>query len=250
MFKELFLSALMLAGTSAVAANKSPEVLKKTVQWQMSLDAEGRVVSLEARSGAMKAVREKLEPMVRAWEFDPGSINGVPAATVTMLSVQVSLLPSADGDSYSIRFDDVRTGGYVSGNTTPPQFGKDEAQKLMRSGGFARLIFEVGYDKDGKLQTVSVLPGSTPKDGRLVENAEKALQAWTFEPERVAGVGVPGKLVVPICYTISMSVREAERKGKNCEWEKPGSKAIVGEGQSLALDSSVSLKTDVIGRTL
>lgn len=250
MFRGLLMSALMLAGTSAIAANKIPDIAKTSVQWQMSLDAHGNVTALDLKSNTIDVVREKLEPAVRAWKFDPGTFNGEPAATETMLSVQISLLPSADGESTSIRFDDVRTGGYVSGNITPPRFGRAEAQKLIRNGGFARLIFEVGYDNAGKLQTVAVLPSSTVEKGNLVKNAENALRKWTYEPERVAGVGVPGKLVVPICYYMGVSERDAERMGKNCEWKKPGSEATVGQGQSLALDSRVRLKTDVIGRTL
>ena len=250
MFKELLISAFMLAGTSAIAANETPDVLKTTMQWKMSLDAQGHVTELDLQTKTMGAVRERLEPVIRAWEFDPGTINGEPAATETMLSVQISLLPSADGESISIRFDDVSTGGYVSGNIAIPRLTSSEAKKLQRNGGFARLIFEVNYDKAGKLQTVAVLPRSTVEKGNLVKDAENALRKWTYEPERVAGVGIPGKLVVPICYYMGLSERDAERQGKNCEWKKPGSEATVGQGQSLALDSSVSLKTDVIGKTL
>ena len=238
------------SATGALAAPKAPEALATTVQWKMSLDAQGHVTGLDLQTKTMGALRERLEPVIRAWEFDPGTINGEPAATETMLSVQISLLPSEDGESISIRFDDVRTGGYVSGNITPPRFTSSEAKKLQRSGGFARLIFEVSYDKAGKLETVVVLPSSTVEKGNLVKDAENALRKWTYEPERVAGVGVPGKLVVPICYYMGLSERDAERQGKNCNWKKPGSEATVGQGQSLALDSSVSLKTDVIGRTL
>lgn len=250
MFRELFISALMLAGTSAIAASKTPDAAQMTVEWRMSLDAQGHVTALDLKSKTLDVVRERLEPVVRAWEFDPGAINGERAATETMLSVQISLLPSADGESISIRFDDVRTGGYVSGNTTPPRFTMAEVKKLERSGGFARLILEVSYDKTGKPQTVSVLPSSTVTKGNLVNEAESALREWNYVPERVAGVGIPGKLVVPICYYMGLSESDAEKQGKNCDWKRPGSESTVGQGQSLALDSSVSLKTDVIGRTL
>lgn len=250
MIKELLLSTLIIAGASASAVSRAADVLNTTVQWRMSLDAQGNVTSLDLQSGTIDAVREKLEPAVRSWEFDPGTVNGEPAATETMLSVQISLLPSADGETYSIRFDDVRTGGQVGENRKPPRFSQTEVEKVRRNGGFARLVFEVSYDKNGNPKAVVVQPGSTSTKGRLVDYAEESLRKWTYEPERVAGVGVPGKLIVPICYYVGFSQREAEKAGKSCLWTLPGSKATVGQGESLALESSVTLKSDVIGRTL
>lgn len=250
MIRELFLSASMLATSGAIAAPKVPEVLGTTVQWKMTLDAQGHVTALDLQSGTIDAVREKLEPVVRNWQFISGTVNGEPAATETMLSVQISLLPSGDGESYAIRFEDVRTGGYVGENTKQPRFTKSAAQAVLRNGGFARLVFEISFDKAGIPQAIALQPGSTSKKGRLIDYAEKALREWTYEPERVAGIGVPGKVIVPICYYVGLSVSEAERAGKSCLWTKPGSKASVGQGESLALDSSVSLKNDVIGRTL
>lgn len=250
MIRELFLSVSMLAASAAIAAPKAPEVLGTTVQWKMSLDSQGHVAALSPKSGTMDAIRVKLEPVVRDWEFIPGTINGEPAATETMLSVQISLLPLPNGESFAIRFDDVRTGGYVGKNSKPPRFSRSAAQTVLRDGGFARLVFEVSYDKAGTAQAVVVQPGSTEIGGRLIGDAEKALREWVYEPKRVAGVGVPGKLIVPICYTVGFSRREAEKAGKSCLWALPGSKATVGEGESLALDSIVTMKSDVINKTL
>lgn len=250
MNRILVLFAMTMAFSLAQAAPKPSETLKTTVQWRMSLDAQGHVTALDPQGKAIDAIREKLEPVVRAWDFEPGAINGNPAATETMLSVQISMLPSADSETYSIRFDDVRTGGFVRASENSPRFTQSSAASVLRDGGFARLVFEVSYDKAGMPQAVAVQAGSTLQKGRLIDDAEKALEKWTFEPERVAGIGVPGKVIVPICYYVGLSRRDAEKSGRSCLWTQPGTKATVGEGQSLAVDSSVSLKSDVIGRTL
>lgn len=41
------------------------------------------------------------------------------------------------------------------------------------------------------------------------------------EPDRVAGVGVPDKVIVPIRYYVGLSDSDVERAGKNFFWEKP-----------------------------
>jgi hypothetical protein len=249
MSRNILLAILLVCAASANAAGKSNEELSATLQWRMSLDATGQITALEAKRKPVEALREKLEPAVRSWKFEPGTVNGKPAATETLLSVQISLLPSADGKTYSVRFDDVRTGGYVAESTKPPHFPAKEARKLMGNGGFAQLVFEVSYDKSGKANDVVVASGSTQSKGSLVDYAEKAVREWTYQPEQVAGFGVPGTVIVPICFSVSTNQRSARRAADNCRWQEPGTKATAEQGQSLALDSSVHLKTDVIGKT-
>lgn len=238
----------LLAFFMSASARTADSEVTTTIAWRMSLDANGRVSSLEPWSNTVDALREKLEPVVREWEFEPGAINGLPAATETMLSVQVTLLPAGE-ESLAIRVDDIRTGGFIS-EQMPPRMPPDEAKRILRNDGFAQVVFEVSYDQSGKPTSVSVLEGSTQTRGRLVESGKKAVGAWSFEPERVAGLGVPGKLIVPICYTVAGSQRAAMRLGEKCAWTRPGSKTIVEQGQSLALDSRVRLKSDVIGKTI
>jgi hypothetical protein len=246
--RNILLALLLVCASSANAVGKSNEVLSATLQWHMSLDAAGQITTLEAKREPIEALREKLEPAVRSWKFEPGTLNGKPAATETLLSVQISLLPSADGKAYSVRFDDVRTGGYVTGNTKPPHFPAKEARKLMGNGGFAQLVFEVSYDKSGKANDVVVAPGSTQSKGSLVDYAAKAVREWSYQPEQVAGFGVPGTVIIPICFSVSTNQSSARRAAEKCRWEEPGTRAAVEQGQSLALDSSVRLKSDVIGK--
>lgn len=64
----------------------------------------GRLVSPDAKGDQVEALRAPAEQAIRQWEFVPGSVDGKPAATETMLSVQFALSPTAYGSEYTNRF--------------------------------------------------------------------------------------------------------------------------------------------------
>ncbi|WP_423929832.1 hypothetical protein, partial [Dokdonella sp.] len=76
---------VLFAPVIVLAAAASDE-LTTTVQWKIHLDNEGRVESLEPKRNTIDAVREKLVPVVRGWQFDPGTVNGESVGTDTLLS--------------------------------------------------------------------------------------------------------------------------------------------------------------------
>ncbi|MEZ5462708.1 hypothetical protein [Dokdonella sp.] len=247
--KLIVLFAVTFVPAFALAAASGDE-LTTTVQWKMHLDPEGRITALEPKGSTIDAVRQKLEPVVRSWSFVPGTVNGEPAGTDTLLSVQVTLAPLPDGEQFSLRIDDARTGGFVADASTPPRFPAKEVRKLLDGDGYASFFYEVGFDHDGVPTSVVLAHRSGATKGSLGKLAEEAVRSWTYEPERVAGVGVPGSVVVPVCFSVGSSPRSAQRNSSHCRWNQPGSKAAVEEGQSLALESSASLKSDVVGRVL
>ena len=247
------LMPLCLLAFFAGAVHAAPEGERfTTMQWRMSLDAEGRVTALVAKGDHIEALRERTEQAIRMWEFVPGTVDGMPAATDTLLSVQAVLKPSADDGQYTVVLRDVRTGGHVvDGATRAPRFPQSELRRMAARGvKFAQVAVEVGYDASGKAIALQVAEGSRTQPEELVKAVIKALREWTYEPERVAGVGVPGTLVVPICFTLAQSPTEARKLSNACRWTLPGSNAYVDDGQSLALDSQVRLKTDVAGSIL
>jgi len=238
----------VLAGMAHAAM---PGEMLTTVQWRMSLDADGHITALVPRGDAVEAIRQPLEQAIRRWEFVPGKLDGVPAATETLLSVQVALASSADGAQFTVKLRDVRTGGFVADAKEPPRIPAGELGKMARTGvKFAQVAVEVDYDGYGKLVDITVSPGSGVQKGPLVDAIRKAMHKWAFEPERVAGNGVPGKLVTSICFTLARSKAEAQQLASACRWTLPGSDAALDEGQSLALDSQVRLKTDVFSGVL
>lgn len=253
MTKQWLPSMIMACACIGGASAASPDVARTaTLQWRMSLDAEGRVTALVAKGDAIEALRTRLEQVIPSWEFEAGTVEGKRSATETLLSVRVVMNPSADGRAYSVTLGDVRTGGSVGDtNKSYPRIPGRELRKMIgRGDGFAQVAVEVEFDAGGKATGLSIADGTPTPPEALAKAVMKALREWTYEPERVAGVGVPGSLVVPVCFTVAQSVAESRRLSKGCRWTLPGSDAYVEEGQSLALDSQVRLKTDVSGSVL
>ncbi len=247
---SFLLLASFATGSVCAATPAQPEKAKElstTMNWKLSLDANGRVVSLDAKGESINALREKLENEIRKWEFEPGQVDGKPAATETDLVVQVELAESTDGSEYAVRIKSARTGGSVADASVAPRFPVAQLSGIMsrRDLFFAQVVVEVRYDAAGKAIAIAPASSSPVQDGPLLESVRKALNQWTYQPELIAGIGVPGALLVPVCFTVSSNVPKAHRPDNRCRWTQPGSQDSVAAGESLALNSRVSLKTDL-----
>ena len=83
-------------------------------RWALTIDASGRVVTLESiGSPPVPAVRAPLENAIRAWHFQPGTIDGNPAETRTTFSLDLSLVEHG-ADQFALRIDDARTGANLA----------------------------------------------------------------------------------------------------------------------------------------
>lgn len=238
---------VFFAMAGAAFAAPSDGVVRVTAEWDMSLDANGAVTALEARPGRIKDVLlNTLETAVNSWSFSPGSINGKPAATDTSLWVSISLWPSPDGESYSVKVDKVSTGGGIAKISKMPHFPRNQVHKARRNKTNPVVVLEVTYDELGKPSKILVAKGSPIKTGLLVSGAIKAVLTWTFKPELVAGHGVEARVLLPFCYAaVSNALGES-----NCSFPSDTGDTSFEPGSSIALESSVSLKSDVIGKTL
>lgn len=251
----LWKTMLLLSPLLAMAATAGPVSgeLTKTLIWKMKLDASGHISSLETVGNSDKMLRDRLETDVRLWEFNPGTIDGKPAETETRLVVQVTLSPNADGATYAIRLRDVWTGGYLT-QTSAPRVPADRMGPLFRStlkkGGSVRVVMEVRFDGSGKTTSIAILADTTTTDAGFVHASRVAARKWRFHPEQVGGKGIPGRLVLLTCFEAHLKGADRLEGTDACQWQVPGRLGQIVEGQSLALDYSVHLKTDVIGRIL
>lgn len=252
MSRVILLSLVFAWIASANAASRSDAELSASVQWHMSLDATGQITVLEAQGKPIDVLREKLEPAVREWKFEPGTINGKPAATDTVLSVQVVLVPIAGTDDLSVHVLDVRTGGGLLASKSSPHFPKGEMRRMAgeREEHVERVVLSISYDASGAPLDVSAIADASSKVKSLVDAAISSARDWKIDPERVAGVGIAGTLVSPLCFFTAKSISEANRKSEMCAWHMPETSAVLSQGQSVTLDSSVKLKSEVIGSTL
>ena len=120
-------------------ADASDGALRATLNWRMSLDAEGHIAALSPQGSSNGALKAKLEPVVRAWEFIPGAVNGQPAATDTMLTIQVVLKPISDSEQFSVLVEDVRTGGRIADAVKAPRFQPKSSLSTRDAGIAAQL---------------------------------------------------------------------------------------------------------------
>ncbi len=229
------------------AQPEKPKELSTTMRWTLSLDADGRVASLHIQGESIDALRGKLETAIRRWEFEPGQVDGKPSATDTTLVVELALVPSTDGSEYAARITSARTGGSVADASVAPRFPAASLSNLLnRKDSFnAVVVVRVRYDAAGKVIAIDPEAGTPVQDGPLLASVRKAVKQWTYQPELIAGIGVPGAVLVPVCFTVASDLSTSREKSKRCRWTQPGTEVSVTGGESLAVDSAVSLKTDV-----
>jgi TonB family protein len=238
-------TALCVLGCNAQAGEAASQAIKLTMEWNLSLDAQGNVAHLEALQsrGAdqVPQVRDRLSLAIRDWKFSPGTVNGKAAPTDTVLSVAVALLPQG-GDAYRIRVEDARTGGRIS-KAVAPHYPFDAARN--RTTGM--VVMHVSYDTEGNVKSAELEPGAPKTADSLVKATAVAMKQWKFQTERVDGHGVAGTTVVPACFSVSdLGTRPP---AMNCQWKPPGH-AAISEGQALALEPAARLQTEIAGHTL
>lgn len=237
-------AVLMLLSEWALAGERTRD-LHLTQSWQLSLGADGRVARLVPIGELEPAVRGPLERAIRGWSFEPGRVEGQPAPTESALTLDVSFVPG-QGDDYSVRIDDARTGGRVIADSRrkgAPRFPRD----ALRHGLFAMIVVRADYDAEGRIVAVEPQPQYAVNSMRSLEKATvAAVKKWTVAPERVGGKAVASSLLLPVCYTVTNG-RPPEY---DCAFTPQGSPVRIGEGGAFALGSSTQLRSQVIGRAL
>lgn len=237
----------LFAAAPAFADAAPAHPLHLSNAWQVSLDANGKVVALQDSGKLDAGVRVPLEHAIRSWTFEPGRINGQPAPTETTLTVDVTFVPKGL-DDYSVHIDDARTGGsidFAASRKFIPKFPRDAA----RPGLVARVIVKADYDANGDVTEVETQPEQDVNASQSMRaSALAAVRKWKIEPERVGGHGVAASVMVPVCYVTVWDPMQADKV--NCAWTPPGSRSKVDNGSAYALAPAATLKSDVIGHAL
>jgi len=244
----LLAAALMICCAPALAATKEGEPVLLRLSWRVSIDAQGHVTQLQAkadkRTERMALVRDAVEKRIRAWQFTPGAVDGVPQATETTLAVTTTLLPRS-GDDYEIRIDEARTGAEIA-KVQVPRYPQD----AVRNGTSGLVVLRVAFDADGKVTSAVPDKDETKAAAALVKASLDAVKTWTFQPERVAGHGVAGTTELPMCFQVVPLVGMRVPEVPRCEWKPKGYRGALAQGEALALDPVAKLATDVADHTL
>ena len=245
----LCLASMALTGT-AFADDKTSDAIPLSLSWQLSIDAQGHVARLQATADKqverMPQLRAAVEKKIREWQFVPGSVDGQPQATETVLSVSTTLL-AQQGDDYQIRIDDARTGAAIS-KTLPPRYPTD----AVRSGASGLVVVHVNFDGNGKVTAAQADTIESKAPASLVKAAVDGVRTWTFQPERVGGHGIAGSTLLPVCFQVvpvGFMGPNAHRPPP-CAWTPPGHRGALAQGESFGVDPVAKLATDVVDHTL
>lgn len=236
------------AGAAGVAAGKDDaRSVDVFLTAEVEIAADGRVRTLAwqvpERKPLVGLLTQRLEPAVRGWKFQPGTLDGAPADTRTYLSIKTRGTPDSAG---GLAFVIVRAStGARSLLLTPPRYPTGAAV----GGISATVVTEVDVDAQGKVafQTVQFVNnrGSDRYRREFIAATEKAVAAWTFTPERVGGHAVAARMRIPVTFC-------APEDGGWCEQHSTlEDDALAGPaGQPVALDSAVKLLTPVVGNAI
>jgi len=232
---RLLMLVLLLTPVLTQAAPKPPPDV--SLSWSVALDEKGAITSLEAVNPAyMPALQTRLEPAIRGWHFTPGKINGQPAPTQTTLILHLTFEPAGD-DDYRVRLRNFGTGAYYA-HTVQPRY-PDSALSVRRGGA---VMLSVDFDANGHITGAKPVEGGVPKPTPdMTRAAMAAVKKWTFKPETIAGHGVPGSALVPICFSMGQ---------RDCRWRHDGEDKPLAGDEPLIRDSVVRIDSDIVGSTL
>jgi len=224
----IFMSTLFALNCASAYGGESMPA-KLHLQWSLSLDVDGKITALTPLfSDDLRGTTKQVESVIRRWHFTPGSIGSQPAVTQTTLTIDADRTGS---DSYDFRIVSATTGArYQHGPT--PKYPKSS----IRMGRYGEVSIQVNHDADGRVLSVAAMrPGDRHMDGALTRAALDAVKQWTFEPERVGGLGVAGSAIVPICFSL-------EGHQDPCFWTTPrGQTEVIDNNRTFPTTSVVSI---------
>lgn len=235
----VFLLAFGIATAPARPAQRSYTVKPDPLTWVLSAKVEispaGRITALEwTHDGGDDArIAADIEPRVRAWRFEPGTIDGVPQSTTTHL--RVSLRGEQKGDAVLIRIERASTGARLAA-PVPPRY----PMEAIRAGADAVLVANVAVDEAGRLtfESVDYRGNRAAYRSHFIKATKAAIEHWTFTPERVGGRAVATRMQIPVSFCVTRLDCE-DRYRAELEAERP--EGIGPMGSAIALESAVRL---------
>lgn len=240
MSRLLPMFGLMLLLGSA-GAEESPPKLPFYAIVQVEVDAGGHATVGEVDIRQVKpdslvatVAIPALKRRMAGWAFVPAVRNGMPVPSETNVTVRMEA--RGDGKGNMVMFVlDAQTGARAV-SLDPPHYPNAMAPPLDEG----LVVLRVGYDADGEVDDVVVDKSEAPSGAarnRFKRASVEAARQWRFEPERIAGVGIPGEVRIPVSFCAYARCPYADD-------------ARTMEEKLVTLDPAVSLRTAVAGTAL
>lgn len=243
--RAILLAVLSTAACLAMAASAPPKEI--VLRAYVDMDAQGRVTGMEwpQMDPKSKPLTDRLEAVIRRWEFEPGSVDGVAAATRTGLTLVVGAGQNAQG-ALTLSILKAYTGA-ITDRMVIPRYPMEQA----KAGHSAALSLLLDVDAAGNVVNATVTEyhltgrgsGQLAKARTAFENASRdAVMQWKFSPERVSGKPLASQVRVPIGFCMGSGPCKSVSDSKD---KAEADIADLPSGTAVALDSVVKIKTQI-----
>ncbi|MDI9238326.1 hypothetical protein QLQ15_05295 [Lysobacter sp. LF1] len=242
--------------------------LRMPVEGEIGVDPQGKVFDLNIESILTPEVKRVVDQAVRKWTFEPVMRNGVAVHAKAQMFLTLVAAPVEGG--YQLRIERVHFAGDRPSETVlPPRYPRDAA----RAGIGADQLVAIRVDAGGKVREASVVQTSLPamrgsekelgKWRRLFEQATlAAARQWTFRASEDAANADDVTLIVPVgfcppgagnCMDDGWRYQSAGQQ-QPIPWlsqsEQQFDATGLRQGEAMALDNTLTLKTPVVGKSL
>jgi hypothetical protein len=228
---------LAVSFCAAAMATSKPNEYSLWLQASITIDKEGHLSKLEWQTTkpGNRLITDRITPAIKLWEFVPGSVNGQATETTSGLLVDLRATENSDG-SYALRIMDAKTGPLII-------HGDGVSYPIEALGGDigAAVMAYVAVSPDGKATVERMeFAGSSGNDYQtfFLKVVKDSIAKWTFEPERVGGLGVTTHVEIPVSFCTDASRDWCRRRIASDRKDRPANLPV-------ATDSAVAIKTDI-----
>ena len=191
------LMGVLLAGVCSAVGAKDAQPLTFTTTARVEVDADGKLVKVEAAQDLPEPVRAYVERQIAQWKFAPNVREGVAGNAATWVTLGACALPQENG-TYAMGIAFGGNGPRIAGGgkwRAPP----DLFPIVVRSqiDGSADVNFIVHPDGTAKFESMEGL-----SDGRLRRQMTPVFKRWIadyrFDPEEIGGAPVTTRATITL----------------------------------------------------
>jgi TonB family protein len=189
----ILLMLLLIPLAPAAAAPTRHELMADVV-----VSAEGRVTEFSVGE-EYKGMEAVLREVVSKWTFLPATVDDKPVDIHTTLVMTLHADPGAGGEGQA-RLEYRGNGSGVERMVTPRY-----PSLAFQDGAAGIVLLAVSHDATGRVTEVTVRESraSRPQYRKAFDIASTyAVRSWVFKPERINGVALPGKALIPVVFTV------------------------------------------------
>lgn len=248
----MMLRPMLLAATFASSlafaspTDDAPKPVSFLAEARVEIDAEGKVVKVEASQDLPEAIRAYIEQQLKTWQYvrrrDPTSGNAA-----TWVALGACAVP-APGGGYTMGLAYHGNGPRIAGGgKLPISRGLVVAVSKARTSGNLDVQFVIGADGKATFESID---GDV--DGRTRSIMRPAVESWLedlrFDPEEIAGKPVATRGSFPLVFKQGDGTRATADELRKEAMQSPQCKQAAAAGQAVdpgmravALDSVVDI---------